>query len=37
MNLYDNKEELYKPINFDTVTLNTFELYLKGAGIEIKF
>lgn len=35
--LYDNKEELYKPINFDTVTLNTFELYLKGAGIEIKF
>ena len=35
--LYDGKEELYEPNNLRTVTLETFQTYLKGCGLTVSF
>lgn len=35
--LYDQRENLYQPISYNTVTLETFKTYLKGCGIKVHF
>ena len=34
---YDQRSNLYQPISFTTVTLETFKTYLKACGIKIHF
>lgn len=35
--MYDGIEELYKPISLNTVTNDTFKVYMNGGGIEVDF
>ena len=35
--MYDGIEELYKPISLNTVTNDTFKVYMNGGGIEVEF